>query len=438
VTSASGTSFAAPLVTGLAGLMLQTDSMLTPAELKAKIIAGSVLGNIPIAAGHLVNAYESLKLTAEKPGTNLCGNRVWSEDGAIRVQRGPDTEQLISTGGPSGFLNVFHGGRRIDWVDQGDNEHSVVRDGPDWIQVPDADRAALPDRNPGGTYRSMGSRDNVYWASATHDGDQLLRMDNTFISETDALVELKTSTDNGATWNTVHSFVQSGSNNTTNEYVWRRAKFAEDGTTFVEWTNIDSVDAGVGSGTMATGAEFYPSGSKALLEVRTGRGETKVLTDEFEACPWASQIDGVNTEECRSIRVSGENLGSDVYEVNLAPGHVGEMRHLVSLSGLEVFSAGVSEAESEIMVTGANQRFDYERVPRTDGTPGWTYTNSHSTTDQCQASWHSVPPGTGPAIQRLRILTPDMCFSVFGGGTIAPLVGQTLKGRNLSLPRTHP
>lgn len=53
---------------------------------------------------------------------------------------------------------------------------------------------------------------------------------------------------------------------------------------------------------------------------------------------------------------------------------------------------------------------------------GWTYANSHSTQDQCQASWHAIPPGGGEAVERLRIFTPDMCFSDFGGATIAPSI----------------
>lgn len=258
-------------------------------------------------------------------------------------------------------------------------------------------------------------------------------MENTFISETDDQITLQTSTDNAATWTGVWSTVESGSNQTTKQYVRRRAKFAEDGSTFLEWTNVDSVGEGVGIGVLASGAQYYPTGSKALLQLRTQRGRTTVLT-EFERCPWASEVNGVNTEECRSFRVANENSDTDVYEVDLASG---QLRHLVKLNGLEVFYAGVSEAEDEVVLIGAHQTATYDQVPRTDGIPGWTFTNSNSVQDQCQASWHAVPPGQGGAIQRLQVPTPDMCFSIFGGGTVSPSVVRRRSGLIPPVPLTH-
>jgi hypothetical protein len=100
----------------------------------------------------------------------------------------------------------------------------------------------------------------------------------------------------------------------------------------------------------------------------------------------------------------------------------GQQRHLLTVPGLEIFYAGVSEAEDEFLVIGARQLFHYDQVPRTDGIPGWTFTNSESTQDLCQAAWQSLASGQGTSVQRLKVPTPDMCFSIFGGGTISPSV----------------
>ena len=110
-----GTSVAAPLVTGLAGLLFSFDPSLTVSQVRQKIIDGADSSGIGAGSFHLISAYKSLKLAAsQRIGAPLCGNRVWSSDGNIIVDReGYATDTIASGTFYNGFVTVFHGGNRI-------------------------------------------------------------------------------------------------------------------------------------------------------------------------------------------------------------------------------------------------------------------------------------------------------------------------------------
>lgn len=373
----------------------------------------------------IANAYESLKLAAQRPAAPLCGNRVWSQDGIVRAQRGSGSEQLFSTGGPVGFLNVFHDGRRIDWLDNDyETLHAAVFTGATWQEV---DRAGLHDSAPGGTYRSTGTLENDSWYSASHDNDWLLRTQNFFnLAVTTVIVQ--TSSDNGGIWRDTVVFQKTGFNGTSTEYTHRRAVFAADGTTFLRWQNLDSVAAGE-SRTAHTQARYYPTTRKALLFTNVQQ-TTVTLLSEFSICPWASVVNGVNTEECRSWHHVNESYATDLEELSLQNG---ARETLLAIAGRQINAAGVSEAEDEIMLIQERRVSQFDRTPRTDGTPGFTFSNSQTSQTECQASWHSVNNLSSP---RLQILSNDMCTSVSrdGGGTIAPVIGQHGTSPSLGIP----
>ncbi|HUK21803.1 MAG TPA: S8 family serine peptidase [Gemmatimonadales bacterium] len=109
-----GTSFAAPLVSGLAGLLFSFDPSLTASQVRQLIIDGADSSGMTAGSFPLINAYKSLEFAAKRVGAPLCGNRVWGSDGNIIVHRDPSTTDTIATGTfYNGFVTLFHGGNRI-------------------------------------------------------------------------------------------------------------------------------------------------------------------------------------------------------------------------------------------------------------------------------------------------------------------------------------
>jgi hypothetical protein len=112
----SGTSVAAPYVAGTAGLMLALDARLTAAELKQLLLQGGTTGGRAIRNGPganalpipLLNAYESLRLVAQRSGAGLCGNPLWQDSvGGIVAKRGAawggSSETLFTEAGKTGI-----------------------------------------------------------------------------------------------------------------------------------------------------------------------------------------------------------------------------------------------------------------------------------------------------------------------------------------------
>jgi hypothetical protein len=422
IINGDGTSASAPIVSGIAGLLLSFDSRLQASDLKSLIVNGATIGGwkaTRTAGGEqysIVNAHESLKLAAQRSGAPLCGNRVWAQDGSVYAERG-GTDEVLFSPGPAGFLNVFHGGRRIDWLDNSyEVVHSAVLSGITWAEV--ADRAGLTGTAPSGTYHSFGPLENDFWYSANHDNDTLIRAQN-FPNVADNDVRVQTSADNGATWAEILSLQEPGEDLTTTEYVVRKAVFASDGSTFIEWKNTDSVGAGPFRNTNVD-ISYYPDGSKALLKNNVNQSTNTMLSD-FAKCPWASEVNGVNSEECRTVRFESETYETRLKELDLKSG---AQRPLLTLSGFLIASGGVSEAGDEMILLRQRRRSGYDRIPRTDGIRGYTFTNTHSTQYECQVSWHTLKDPSAPP---LRVVAgAQMCetVSVDGGGTIAPSMGR--------------
>lgn len=111
----SGTSFAAPHVTGVAGLLAAFDSTLTAGEIKSLILLGARRGGRIAGTAPVLNALESLKAAAQRTGAPLCGNPVYRDTlGNVFTRR--DTlwgspEQLFTT--PDTTLFPLHGARLV-------------------------------------------------------------------------------------------------------------------------------------------------------------------------------------------------------------------------------------------------------------------------------------------------------------------------------------
>jgi len=116
----AGTSFAAPLVSGTAGLLLSFDPgrSWTAGQIKQLIIEGAQAGGRSADGVPIANAYESLRAAAQRRGAPLCGNRLWAAGGRVTVERVPGTpssDEVIATfpADESSSINVLHGGRRV-------------------------------------------------------------------------------------------------------------------------------------------------------------------------------------------------------------------------------------------------------------------------------------------------------------------------------------
>lgn len=119
IVHASGTSFAAPVVSGIAGLLFSFDPRLTAPEVKQLILDGALAGGRSVAGGagsskYLAHAYESLKLAAQRPGAPVCGNPMWLDSATARVlvKRGAQwkgAEEALFTWPGTGLVAWHHG-----------------------------------------------------------------------------------------------------------------------------------------------------------------------------------------------------------------------------------------------------------------------------------------------------------------------------------------
>lgn len=117
VRSDDGTSFSAPLASGVAALLKDFDPSLTAADMVTMITDGARMRY----GVKQLDAYGALKQAARRPNAPLCGNRVYKSGDKIVALRGDGgpAETLINLPGQTADsgnsnVNVYHGGKRID------------------------------------------------------------------------------------------------------------------------------------------------------------------------------------------------------------------------------------------------------------------------------------------------------------------------------------
>jgi subtilisin family serine protease len=162
IISGSGTSFAAPFVTGIAGLLYSAQPTLTAGEIKQLIIQGAQRGGRSAGGIPTASAYQSLVALAERPGSGaMCGNRVWPEGSVIKADRGGVTTTLKDVGSQVYWLTPLHGGRDIRFYRGGIDEELLHFDGTSWSVLPNSADTLI-----GGFSRSTGAQ--------SHGGDSVV------------------------------------------------------------------------------------------------------------------------------------------------------------------------------------------------------------------------------------------------------------------------
>jgi subtilase family protein len=172
IVDGDGTSEAAPIVSGIAGLLLSFDSRLQATDLKSLIINGATAGGwkaTRTAGGEqyrIVNAYESLKLAAQRSDAPLCGNRVFpvgvspgAQSSKVLVERANGDQTIVAESDSFAFgqLQTFHGGRGM-YFDRGYSYRPGL-----WELLPDT--ATISGILTGSTYSYFGQ---------SHDRDTLV------------------------------------------------------------------------------------------------------------------------------------------------------------------------------------------------------------------------------------------------------------------------
>jgi len=135
----NGTSLAAPLVSGLAGLLLDFDPSFLSASaraggLKSYIVDGAIAGNreaYDVLGTHLpqINAYESLKIASQQSGAPLCHTRVWMDGTTLKADRGvAHNASLATVTLPSVTpyaLVSYQGGKLLNLLDNNGTDHTL-------------------------------------------------------------------------------------------------------------------------------------------------------------------------------------------------------------------------------------------------------------------------------------------------------------------------
>ena len=136
IETGTGTSFAAPLVSGLAGLLFSFEPRLSASDVKTFIVEGAARGGRTADGIPIIDAYESLKAAAGRVGAPLCGNRIWAEpSGRLMVERAGEDEAIAT--GVTSEVRSMHGGRRLVYLRPAEYQNHLLeyRDGS-WLDQP--------------------------------------------------------------------------------------------------------------------------------------------------------------------------------------------------------------------------------------------------------------------------------------------------------------
>jgi hypothetical protein len=427
ITSTSGTSFSAPLVAGVAGLLKSFDPSLTTADVKRLLIEGSnrgrrfVRGDEGRKPVYLANAYESLKLAAQRPGAPLCGNRMWARDGEVVAQRGAGTETLFRVDGPVWEVNALHGGRDVRIMHPRGYRSFHYTPGPSggtWAEVADTSSADWPAGTSGAT---------LSFSSRSHDGDLRVRERTSAsagkLSVRLGLVDTRTRAETPLatldlprlapprTGVCMLQFLDVRPVDLPSEWEpeyesWRRHvkeglyRLRSDSTChFFATTTSVARDATTGLGNGA----YSPTGETYLYVASYRTHREQVVPRACDSRERLFRTQGTDTDSvevtvkytCRDIRHQDEDSGAEVYAVPLPGGQGWKLRPELGEQGATLWGPRISEDGKEWSATRVSYRQDY-----TEGFtwhPGWREWTSvrtlHSFERSCTTRFRSLETG---------------------------------------------
>ena len=334
ISADDGTSAAAPIVSGIAGLLLSFDSRLQAADLKSLIVEGASIGNWKATRGageqyDIVNAYESLKLAAQRRGAPLCGNRIWANTGLVYANRSNGAEELFAHDGDDRgvfALAARHGGREIDML---------VWSAPERTFKLSASGGWFRSSEPTQLFANQSGVANSLWG-LSHDGDKEAFIDfNAFDSSRILRMMLFS---NGTTTNTAPDMV------------------------LPQLQAYPDTIAGIGRGTndeyfLPWSVAFSPTGDHAVVAVSVHR-TTATFNGSEKPCPWSvpDPETGAPSAKCfDSITREIQPVKADLWDYPLPRG---EPRHIATLPNTVVNSVAVSEDGSTMIV---NEGMKYEK-----------------------------------------------------------------------------
>ncbi|MBX6332123.1 MAG: S8 family serine peptidase [Gemmatimonadaceae bacterium] len=389
----SGTSFAAAYVAGVAGLIASFDPSASTDSLRSYIVNGAAHGGRLIAEPSdtkpLLNAYESLKLAAQRPGAPLCGNRVWSVNGQVYAQRdSTTTEALFATGETAGELNVMHGGHRIHFLGQTAlDDREFVFDGTQWSEA--SNPATLPPGVAGGTFNSL--------FQVSHDGDSAVFVQTGNGTITVTLQDNATrATRQLATWTIPLSQGSEGCVYTIQ---------APGDTLQCEQSAMISGVSEVAS----AGVAYSPRGDQVIVTVNV-RATRVISVGSWHECRFSSP-GGSGGLQCRVVQYETTSEDARVYAVDTRTGTV---TALPGIPTTEVFWRAVGEPGTELVLGGGLDVVESSVVD--DAVRVATVITSQMISN-CRVEYRVLATG---AVTR-SIATNDACaFAGDGLGTISP------------------
>lgn len=416
-TSVKGTSISAAYISGIAGLLLSFDPILTAVDLHNHIIEGAQEGNrtVPIGGTHyLANAYEALKSAARRPGAPLCGNRVWTVGGQVFAERDPSgaPELLATLADTLSETRVHHGGRRIDLRSFG-ARHSLLYNNGTWTPAPDP--SVLPDGLPGGTAYS--------WLAISHGFDSMtvLQPSGGLSHDIDVgIFDVYSGTT--AHLATVPAGLPPSSDSPV--CIRERAQFitVDSQTVFNGYLCVDTVFVGTNYSAGFT-PSFSPFSDSVYVAVTLSTGTATASGPATAPCPWSELQHGVQSELCSaSYTITSNNaVSTDFWAVqkkqNATPSHLPWNILGGGVVGMALSEDG-GEGVFDTFTTSSTNTFTPQTISTPSGDFNGFFSSSFQFSESCAYEFLDLAGGqtTRPAVD----LGGD-CVFTGGGGTISPL-----------------